>query len=197
MMYRFALILLSAGLLASCSGGSKRSDASSSSSAESAPAAATTSEAILQKYSLQELNSAANALKVMADAEKGQDPVGCGIASDKALSMTMPLKALIDQRMRTEVQDYEQDPKSYANTEGFEICAKNCSCGVYSDIVEAARESSLPKNSAVQHKRNLTRLKAKAERQTAEASTTCAKKQNWFCSSDLRKFLDKGASEMP
>lgn len=191
------LLLVAASLsLVSCSSGGKKSDTKAD-AASAAPAQVLSQDAIQQRYSLQELNAAANALKVIADDDKSKDLLGCEIPSQKALSMTMPLKALIDEKIRSEVEGYESDPKGYSNTEGFESCAKNCSCGVYNDVVEAASERKMPSGSSVTHKRNAAKLRAKAERQTAEASLTCAKKQSWFCSSDLRKFLDKGASEMP
>lgn len=194
-MKRVILLAAASLVFVSCSSGSKKEEKASE--AAVAPVAVVNQEAIQQKYSLQELNSVANAMKVIADDEKSQNLLGCEISSQKALSMMMPIKALIDEKTRAEVEGYEADPKGYSNTEGFESCAKNCSCGVYSDVVAAASERKMPAGSSVTHKRNAAKLRAKAERQTSEASLTCARKQSWFCSSDLRKFLDKSASEMP
>lgn len=196
MIARYVIAIASVSILASCSGGAKKSDAVAT-TATTAPTAPVTSEAVLTKYSLQELNGAATALRVVADGGKSNDVLGCDITDQKALSMTMPLKALIDQQARNETDSYEADPKGFASTEGFESCAKNCSCGVYSDVVAAASERKMPAGSGVAHKRNVAKLRAKAERQSADASLVCARKQTWFCSSDLRKFLDKGAAEMP
>ena len=197
MIARYLLAAASICLLASCSSGSKKSANESENKTASVAAAPLTSEAVLTKYSLQELNSAATALRVVSDSGKGKEILGCDITDQKALSMMMPIKALIDQQSRAEVESYETDPKGYANTEGFESCAKNCSCGVYSDVVSAASERKMPAGSGVAHKRNVAKLRAKAERQGEDQSLTCARKQTWFCSSDLHKFLDKGAAEMP
>lgn len=196
MIARLALTVLVAGLVASCSSGGKKEVAADAAAA--APAPVLTSDAITQKYSLQQLNGAANALKVVFDtsmdapkADKGREILGCSMTGPKAMSMTMPLKSLIDQQQRAEIEAYESDPKEYANTQGFESCASICACGVYSEIVNTARESAMPKGMTTHHGRNKAKLRAKAERQTADASLACARKQTWFCSSDLKQYLEK------
>lgn len=194
-MKQTVLLVAATLVFASCSSGAKKE--SQVSAAAPQASAAPTQSSVQERYSIQELNSAATALRVIADDDKSKNILGCEITSEKALSMTMPLKALIDEKIRSEVEAYESDPKTYANTEGFEMCAKNCACGVFSDVVEQASERKMPAGSSVAHKRNQSKLRAKASRQSADASATCARKQSWFCGSDLHKFLDKGASEMP
>ena len=184
---------------AACSTSETKTDApNSSSSAAKSAAKSASSDDVVQKYSVSELNSAANALRVIADAgiskpseDRGTEIIGCAMTGRQAMSMTMPIKALIDSSLRTERDSYSQNPKSYSSEKGFESCAGTCSCGLFSDIVESADEVALPQGSSKIHARNKQRLTAKASHQSATDSLTCAKKATWFCGSDLKAYLEK------
>lgn len=188
-------------IIAACSSGEKKSD-SSLGTAPAAKSVAPSKEDLTEKYTLAELNSAANLLKVVSDegiklptADKGSEMIGCPLTSREAMSMTMPVKSLIDQSIRVEAEAYSQNPKTYSGDHGFESCASTCACGVLSDVVEGANESTFPAGSEKIHSRNQQRLQAKAARQTAGDSLSCAKKQTWFCGSDLKAYLKKEASD--
>ncbi len=185
------LCLLSIG----CSSKEKKSDVMAS--AKSAPHSVT-DEDMLQKYSLTELNGAATLLRAVID-EAGSQPkddkegeiAGCSLTSRQASAMTMPVKSLIDQMMPSEIDAYTRDPKSYAAERGFETCAAICGCGVLSDVLEATNKSLMPRGSSRNHARNKQSLSVKATHQSAGDTLACARKQTWFCSSDLKAYLEK------
>jgi hypothetical protein len=198
---RIAAALIVALAFTSCSSSEKKMESAKAASVASAPTHATTAEEVGAKYSVTELNSAANLLKVIVDEagtktkdDKGTDIIGCALTGKQASTMTMPVKSLIDQQLKSETENYQADPKNYAIEKGFETCAAACACGVLSDIVEGANEASLPPGSAVRlHARNKQRLSLKASHQTARDSLACARKQSWFCGSDLKAYLEKEA----
>lgn len=198
---KFVITVVAALVFASCSSSEKKADETKAASAAAPVSHAMTSDEISAKYSIVELNSAANLLKVIVDEagakptdDKGSDLIGCSLTGRQAGTMTMPLKFLIDQQLRSETESYQADPRNYAIEKGFETCASNCACGVLSDVVNAADEAVLPRgNSARLHARNKQRLSLKATHQTARDSLACARKQSWFCSSDLKAYLEKEA----
>ena len=166
--------------------------------------AATTSESeLLQRYSLVELNSVANALKVIfdksTDAKPETEPVlDCQISADEAKRLLNPLRSLIDTQTEHERESYTMDPGVYARSNGLETCGAKCACGVLANVLKpvAAKSFKTPSQRMI-HERSVKRLQAKASRQTAEESLSCARKQGWFCSSDLRAFLDKQSGAIP
>jgi|GEM_PF-6162426 len=198
------LIVLIAALvgMVGCSSSDKKVDASKSAPVALMSHTLSASE-VSAKYSILELNSAANLLKVIVDqagskpsTDKGSDLIGCPLTGKQAGTMTMPLKALIDGQMKNETDAYTADPKNYANEKGFETCFSNCACGVLGDVVDAASESAMPAGAATRlHSRNKQRLSLKAKHQTAAESLACARKQAWFCTSDLKAYLEKEAKE--
>jgi hypothetical protein len=196
-----ASVCLVASALIGCSSSEKKEDASAA--APATPRShAVTSEDITAKYSITELNSAANLLKVVIDEagvkpndDKGSDIIGCPLTGKQAGTMTMPIKSLIDQVAHAETESYTNDPKNYATEKGFETCAANCACGVLSDIVENAEDSAVPAASAKLHARNKQHLSVKASHQTSRDSVACARKQSWFCGSDLLSYLQKDAAK--
>jgi hypothetical protein len=198
---KFVIAAIAALTFASCSSSEKKADEAKAAPSEAPVSHAMTSDEIAAKYSIVELNSAANLLKVIVDEagekptdDKGTDLIGCALTGRQAGTMTMPLKFLIDQQLRNETESYQADPRNYAVEKSFETCASHCACGVLSDIVNAADESALPRgNSSRLHARNKQRLSLKAKHQTNRDSLACARKQSWFCSSDLKTYLEKEA----
>lgn len=192
-------VVLVAGL-SSCSSGEKKSEDKTTSTTTTKTTVS--NDEIGQKYSLTELNAAATALRAIADegmskskVDKGSELIGCPMTSQQAMSMTMPIKALIDQALRTETAAYTENPKGYTSEKGFETCAASCSCGIYSDVIDASNESTMPAGSAKIHARNKQRLSTKAARQGRADTLTCAKKASWFCGSDLKSYLEKDARD--
>lgn len=199
---KFIVVIAALLGLVGCSSSDKKVDASKSAPVAPMPHSVSRDE-VSAKYSIVELNAAANLLKVVVDeagvkpaADKGSDLIGCPLTGKQAGTMTMPLKALIDSQMKNETDSYTADPKNYANEKGFESCYANCSCGILSDVIEGANESAMPAGAAVRlHARNKQRLSLKAKHQTAGESVTCARKQSWFCTSDLKAYLEKEAKD--
>jgi hypothetical protein len=196
---KLIIVLFAALAFSSCSSSEKKVDESKTSPVAAPVPQVSTAEDIGAKYSIVELNSAANLLKVVVDTGKGgedagSDLIGCPLTAKEAGTMTMPLKALIDQQMRGDIENYQNDPKNYAVEKGFEMCGASCACGVLSDVVNGANEAALPAGSAAKlHARNKQRLAMKASHQTSRDSMACARKQSWFCGSDLKAYLEKTA----
>lgn len=162
---------------------------------------ATTSESeLLERHSLVELSSIQNALRVIF--EKSTDPkadaadsvLECQITGDQAKRMMGPLKNLIDSQTDRERDSYSMDPGVYSRSNGLETCGSKCACGALAAVLKpvSAKSFKLPAQ-RVAHDRSVKRLQAKASRQTAEESLACARKVSWFCSSDLRGYLEKNA----
>lgn len=157
---------------------------------------------ILNEYSFLEISSAANLLTVLFDQSLDKatgetlptsTPVlECGITGEKARDMLMPLKALMDLQIASEREAYIADPESYSEERNFDACGRNCHCGSLLSVLEGVFLSALKahKNKA-SHQKFLTRLEAKASRQQPHESLACARRQDWFCSSRLRTYLEK------
>jgi hypothetical protein len=160
---------------------------------------ATTSESeLLERYSLTELSSVQNALRVIF--EKSTDPkadttetvLECQITGDQAKHMMGNLRGLIESQTDRERDSYTMDPGVYARSNGLETCGSKCACGALAAVLKPVSAKSFKAPAQrVAHDRSVKRLQAKASRQTAEESLTCARKVSWFCSSDLRGFLEK------
>lgn len=166
--------------------------------AEGLATAATTSESeLLERYSVTELDSVATALRVVFD--RGIDPktanepvLDCQLTADEAKRLLNPLRALIDTQTERERDRYAMDPSLYARANGLETCGSKCACGALSNVLKPVSSKSFKTPSQrVAHERSLKRLQAKASRQSAEESLTCARRVSWFCSSDLRAYLEK------
>ncbi|MES2857068.1 MAG: hypothetical protein V4692_14460 [Bdellovibrionota bacterium] len=180
--------------------------ACSSSSKDVEPAAPTASAEpvtldTLDRYSIQELDSAATLLRaineasaeVKGDGNPGEEVVGCAITGRQAKVMHDELKGLINRRIEQEAKDYAKDPRVYAKNNGFETCGGECHCGVLATVLERTRTDDIVKMDMKVHSRFLTKLNAKARLQGSTQISACARKQTWFCSSDLKTYLAKSA----
>ncbi len=189
--------------MVACSSGSKSSSGGDSSGpamkgSGNAEAATTTDSELLERYSLVELNSVANALRLTFEKktdpkEGGSEPVlDCGINADQARKMMGPLKNLMDTQQEREREAYIMDPSVYARSHGLETCGAKCACSVLSNVLKpvSAKSFKLPAQ-RVAHDRFVKRLQAKASRQTNEEGLACARKVTWFCSSDLKGYLER------
>lgn len=163
---------------------------------------------ILGQYSYLELNSAANFLTVIFDRSLEQktgealptpDALNdCQITGDQARDMLMPLKALIDVQVPVERDAYKKDQDAYAAERAFESCGRQCNCGPLATVVEGVYLSAFKKRrEKTQHQKYQVRLQAKAERLLPHEKLTCARKAEWFCSSQLRVYLESRAAEGP
>lgn len=161
-----------------------------------------TTEQISERYGLKELDAAANALKVVFDQslaasndQQGEAVLGCPVKGDDARRMMQPLKALIDEAILKERDQYVADPKSYARDRSFETCAATCSCGSLANVLEPVNAKTLKSANKSMHDRFLVRLQKKAAIQGPDASLACARKQAWFCRSDLQAYLESEANK--
>ena len=185
--------------------GTSNSDGPAMKAAGNAAAATSSASEILDRYSLSELSSAANALRVIFDKgtsaaadAPAESILDCAITPDLAKKLGQPLKSLIDDQQDRERESYTNDPALYARSHGLETCGSTCSCGALASVLKPVSAKSM-KTSAlkVAHERFVKRLQAKASHQTPEESLTCARKTSWFCTSELRGFLEKQVNATP
>ena len=181
------------------------SDGPAMKAAGNAAAATSSASEILDRYSLSELSSAANALHVIFDKGTAATPdapadqiIDCAITPDQAKKLSQPLKSLMDDQQDRERESYSNDPALYARSHGLETCGATCSCGALASVLKPVSIKTM-KTSAlkVAHERFVKRLQAKASRQTAEESLTCARKASWFCASELKGYLEKQVDATP
>lgn len=187
-------IYLAAALVAACA--SKPTESKNETPAAGAKPTAPSSNEIRDRYTISQLDSAANALKIVADSSKdmkhdgGTEIIGCPLTVAKANAMRMPIRSLIENRIYSERDSYSADPTQYGDSNSFETCAVTCSCGVLSEIVRGARTGSFKAKDAKYHERWTARLKLKSTTLGERELKTCAMKQTWICGSDLMKYLE-------
>lgn len=131
-------------------------------------------------WSLETLSAGANVVRQMADGQRI-----CDLSSQKALSISMPIKALIDEEM--ERFRTSQEYSRFLNSDALLNCKKKCHCGVYLDLLNQDPDPS----KEIQEK--ISRLQ-KLQISPVE-SLKCAKSNLWFCKSHLLKYLLKHATE--
>lgn len=189
-------IYLVAGLVAACSSSPKESknetpaDASQTAKAKSPSAAE-----IRDKYTINQLDGAATAMKVISSAgadpklEAGTNVIGCPVTTAQARSWQASIRFLIEGRVSAERDAYVVDPQGYGDSNSFETCGTSCSCSVLSNIVRGARTNSMKAKDLKYHERWVTRLKTKAAVISEREEKVCATRQTWICGSDLMAYL--------
>ena len=196
--FTIASIYLAAGLVAACASAPKNSknEIPTPAAKSAVPSAAD----VRDKYTISQLDAASTALKVIADASKdtkadtGSDVIGCPVTAGKASAMRFPLQSLIDGRLGSEREAYSAGPNHYGDTNSFETCAANCSCGVLNQIVNGASTAGFKPNDKKYHERWEARLKLKSSALGEREMRACAVHQNWLCGSDLMKYLESQAA---
>jgi hypothetical protein len=194
-------VLVSAVFLlgvSACGSGQKNPDAAAAPTQEEAAPSkkALTYPEIVEKYSLMELNDAATAMRVVFDESLKKGPkeqvLDCEIAGEQAQGYMMPLKSLIDTQTSKEREEYINDPGGYAKAKGFDTCGARCACGALAGVLEGVSRSELSSPAAKDnHGKYLSRLRTKAKLQSPRESLACAQRQNWFCNSPLRTYIDR------
>ena len=147
---------------------------------------ATSREGVLKKYSLDELDSAANLLKVAID--QGQDKKNahfCNLKAGEAKNLTMPLKDLID--VKTKIFLDANKGKSVSLGFKNQDCDGECHCGLYSSVLDTGQQrgDTLTDNDL----KYLSMAQTKASTQGSYQSVACAYRSKWVCSSALLKYL--------
>ncbi|MES2965359.1 MAG: hypothetical protein V4760_15860 [Bdellovibrionota bacterium] len=188
-------IYIAAALVAACA--SKPTESKNETpGAESSTKAAPTAADVKDRYTISQLDAAANALKVIADNSKdpkvdgGKEIIGCSMSAGKANAMKTPLRYLIEGRLSSEREAYSAAPSQYGDSNSFETCATNCSCGILSEVVRGARTTAFKKNDSKYHERWSARLKLKAKTLGERELRSCAVKQTWICGSELLVYLE-------
>jgi hypothetical protein len=151
---------------------------------------------LLERHDLLQLNDAATALRVIfdqsLDGKPGDQVLECEISGETAQRSLMPLKSLIDTQIEPERDEYLKDPALYVRTRGLETCGSKCACGVFASVLESVPVSALRTAAAKSnHPKLLKRLQTKASLQKSQESFACAKKQSWFCGSELKSYLER------
>jgi hypothetical protein len=158
----------------------------------------TEEDELIEKYSLIKLNAAATALNVIATQKEDdrQQVLTCDIESTVAKSSLPALKAMIEKKIEEEREEYVAEPPKFSKTRGFDTCGSQCGCGALVSVIEQVKPADLGSEQwQKDHARDLTRLKKKASLQNAPESLTCARRQNWYCDSDLKAFLEKPSAK--
>lgn len=119
-------------------------------------------------------DEAANFLMMVADQEKGLGE-SCQLTSEEALNLIQPLHAMIDEDILKGPHTLTSDLEA--------LCAINCHCGIYSDLVKSKiMKESLFKKAQSIPKKNLI---------------ACAvKTAKWFCSSKLLETLKSETGQL-
>lgn len=134
-----------------------------------------TQNQILEKHSLEKLDSAANLLKVVADGAKL-----CGMDSKKAGNYLLAIHPLMDSKIKTTAAS----PKRVIEIAMLASqCQLNCHCGVYEDVMNQNPTSATQKKAI--------EFKNKAALLSSKSALKCAKKNLWFCKSELASYLDR------
>jgi hypothetical protein len=162
------------------------------------PAPPLSKEEILEKYTALKLESAHLLLKVLSVdgtyEPEGEAFLGCRVTAEDARRFASPLDALIEKQAALLRSDYNENPISFARTNGFGSCTNQCTCGLWMKVAQGIEAKNLT-NPRVRsaHQRFLKKLKIKSTRQSAQESRACAENQAWFCDSDLRSYLEAHA----
>ncbi|MBS1985842.1 MAG: hypothetical protein JST16_16910 [Bdellovibrionales bacterium] len=152
--------------------------------------AAETTAQMAAKFSLEQLDAAANYIRVVVDNGDKPDYKAqewCGISIEQAFVMVHSVKELIDKKMDAEVAKY---PKFSADEVKRGECWKRCHCGVYASLFEKVE----PENLKGPHRKEMNRLSGIASKVKNSDALRCAKKESWLCGSDLMKYLKASAA---
>lgn len=134
-----------------------------------------TQNQILEKHSLEKLDSAANLLRVVADGTKL-----CGMDSKKASNYLLAIHPLIDSKIKATASN----PKRVNEIAKLAPqCQLTCHCGVYEDVMNQNPTSAT--------QRKAIEFKNKAALLSSKSALKCAKKNLWFCKSELASYLDR------
>ena len=144
---------------------------------------------VIERRSIDEIEQVTNYLTVRVEADplpKGQKILKCDPTMVKVNSwLAGKMAKLSDEKLKAESDAYRANPKPYLKR--IKWCADRCTCAVYNRLF-AAIGAEMAANSA--HKGNQEQLKKELRKRKEKArSLQCAKKLEWFCESDIHKYL--------
>ncbi len=189
---RVLLIGVLAGFVLSACSGVHRAEESK---AATSPMPEVTEAQVLKEYTLAQFNEAATYLRASFDQHlegKSEPIAGCQVSQEQAQSSLQALKALIDQKVIEERKEYLQSRDLYRKKRDLQHCDKTCACGVYFDVLDPVKNQEIKWAKFIrEHNRLKEQLERKAGKQTPAKTLECAQKQNWYCTSSLKAFVEK------
>lgn len=132
---------------------------------------------LLRKHSLAELGSALNIMRVVSDQAKKNNTEFCDLSLEQASLMAQQLRFMVEEKIE-ELDIQKNIPKN--PPEDWRRCSELCNCYVYARAYND------------QH----TYFNQKMQELTTPQAYQCAKKNQWFCGSDLHQYL-KSLSVLP
>lgn len=134
----------------------------------------TEESSLMKKYSLKDLGSALNIMRVVSDqAKKKDNKEFCDLSLEQASLMSQQLRFMIEEKL-------EETTAPKNPPEDWRQCSELCNCYVYSRLYQ-------DKN---------TYFNQKTKELTTPEAYECAKTAQWFCGSDLHQYL-KSLSILP
>lgn len=153
--------------------------------------------AMLEHYSYLELFAASELLNQVVTnpanfpSAEGEGNFGCRLVPASASRWLATLRPLIEEKQLKERDAYLESPAKYQRQAGFERCSPNCSCGALSSLVQSVKMKDFKSPQLrASHREYVRKLNVKASRLDPDDERSCLAKQVWFCTSDLRDFLD-------
>lgn len=153
----------------------------------------------LEKYSLGDLGAAAIAMReslrlAEEKPDKSSSPFGCRLTAEETDVQIFSLMKLVSQKVTEDRIVYAADPDKYGQSNKFDTCASNCSCGVFIGLTQSIESTKLKKTLQEAHRRNIDKLVAQ---NGSVDERKCSQQQTWICKSDLMKFLAQDAKSRP
>lgn len=130
------------------------------------------------KWSMRYLARASNALLVANDAAINNQPIMCGIKKSETQALSMNLKKIIDEKIKTLVPSQKEQIYKAAET-----CEADCTCDGYSLVLEAQSEKD-PKAGKL-----MDLVNVKGKKLEAKDRMACVKSFKGFCNGSLLKAL--------
>lgn len=145
---------------------------------------------IMESYSLDQLEEVASYFSARVEADplpKGDKIIKCDPPMTKINTwLAGPMAKLLDERRKLEVEYYVKKPAAFAAR--IKACVGRCMCAPYQAVLDAAANAPGLFDAAA-HQANLKALKSEMRKVSVKQLRKCAEKSDWFCESDLQKYL--------
>lgn len=148
--------------------------------ADGARAAVLSEDAILRRYSLDQMAAGALVLKVALDGTNL-----CRLDPETQAQLPMGMEALVQSKLQSLVGagKLAEEFKLPAKLSG---CMDRCRCSFYMRVLEGKEKLLSPESQAA-----LSAIRVRAVGESAAGNRSCAKRNLWFCQSDLLRYLQK------
>lgn len=144
---------------------------------------------MLDTYSLEQTEQISTYLLARVEADplpKGQKIIKCDPPMTKVNAwLAGTVKQLVDERRKREVDLYVRDTASYLSR--VKGCSDRCTCGAYEAVFEQG--GTMGTMDAKAHAANVKALKQEMRKSSPKLLRKCAERVDWFCNSDLEKYL--------